>query len=589
MTPSGAQDPVEAALLRRVLSTLLREDVVGLRTRTEAEEHADGRWLRLRAEGGARADLLLPVEDDGFQCEYAARLPLLREGGGRDLTRGPEVLDALAGFAAAEDRPGFTAFTREYRDALDALRLQAHTREDVLARLTGRHGPGPAAWQGLTASLGFDTLAARQGHPLYPTGAARVGLTPDQLLGHAPEFAPSFALRWLLVPRDRLTVHLPPGEPPAPFWPSPSSLAAAGRDGDHLALPVHPLTAAGPLRVALREAGLADRAVLAEQPCLAVEPTLSTRTVAVRAHPGTHLKLPLATSTLGLLNRRSIKPGTLVDGTAAQHLLEAVRRREPRFGERVLHCDETRWMHAGHELLAVLVRGLPAGLDGCTVLPLAALPAPAPDGRPVIGHLADRHTGGDPVALLDAVLTLLLDWQVTLFGYGMALESHQQNISLVLDGRAGATRIRLLFKDDDGLRVHRGRLAAALGRRLADAADFADPRITVEDDAPLVALFTTITVHLCAGALAVALSGPGRAALPDLLGLVRDRLAEAIARLARTAPGPARTLRTAVLEADRLPVKAMVTAGTLLTKRRSGASDINKHYTSGPNYLLREP
>jgi hypothetical protein len=33
----------------------------------------------------------------------------------------------------------------------------------------------------------------------------------------------------------------------------------------------------------------------------------------------------------------------------------------------------------------------------------------------------------------------------------------------------------------------------------------------------------------------------------------------------------------------------MVTAGTLLSKRRSGASDINKYYTTGPNYLLREP
>lgn len=593
MRPPGHADPVEAALMRRVLSTLLREDVVGLRTRTAVEERADGRWLRLRAGGGARADLLLPVEDDGFQCEYAARSPLLRaeepDGSGRDLAHGPEVLAALAEFAEPEDRTGFAAFAGEYRDALDALRLQAATREEAMARLADRFGPDPADWRGLTASLGFDTLAARQGHPLYPTGAARTGLTPAQLTGHAPEFAPSFALRWLLVPRDRLTVHLPAGEPPAAFWPLPSDLGAAGRDGDHLALPVHPLTAAGPLRDALRESGPAGGAVLVEQPYLAVEPTLSTRTVAVRAHPRTHLKLPLATSTLGLLNRRSIKPGTLVDGTAAQRLLEAVRLREPRFRDRVLHCDETRWMHAGHELLAVLVRAIPAGLDGCTVLPLAALPAPAPDGRPVIDHLADRHTAGDPVALLDAVLTLLLDWQVTLFGYGMALESHQQNVSLVLDERGGAARIRLLFKDDDGLRVHRGRLAATLGRRLADAADFADPRITVADDAPLVALFTTITVHLCAGALAVALSGPGRTALPDLLGLVRDRLAEAVARLARTAPGPAGTLRAAVLEADRLPVKAMVTAGTLLTKRRSGATDINKHYTSGPNYLFREP
>jgi hypothetical protein len=43
-----------------------------------------------------------------------------------------------------------------------------------------------------------------------------------------------------------------------------------------------------------------------------------------------------------------------------------------------------------------------------------------------------------------------------------------------------------------------------------------------------------------------------------------------------------------VLEAERLPVKAMVTAGTLLSKQRSGAADINKFYTSGPNYLLQE-
>lgn len=591
-------DAVETALLLRVLSTLLREDVCGLRTRSTAEDRPDGRWLRLSATGRCPEDLLLPVRDDGFQCEYAARLPLLRaeppaSGGrgrpGRELRGGAEALAALAGFAAPEDAPGFAAFAAEYDDALASLRLQAATREETHERLTARHGPAPARWQGLAAALAFDSLAARRGHPLHPTGAARTGLTADQLLGHAPEFAPSFPLRWLLVPRARVTVH-PAGDGPLTgFWPVPSDLGHAGLDGGHVALPVHPLTAAGPLRELLRAAGPAGGAVLAERPFLTAEPTLSTRTVALSDHPGVHLKLPLATSTLGLLNRRTIKPGTLVDGAAGQRVLEAVVAREPRFRSRVLHCDETRWMHAGHELLAVLVRRHPAGLDSCTVLPLAALPAPAPDGRPVADHLAGRYTGGDPVALLDAVLTLLLDWQVTLFGYGIALESHQQNVSLVLDEHGGATRVRLLFKDDDGLRLHRHRLAAALGPGAPGPADFDDPRITVEDDAPLVALFTTITVHLCAGALALALSGPGRAPLPDLLGLVRDRLAGAVARLALTAPGPAEVLRSAVLDADRLPVKAMVTAGTLLSKRRSGASDINKYYTTGPNYLLREP
>jgi siderophore synthetase component len=396
----------------------------------------------------------------------------------------------------------------------------------------------------------------------------------------------------------------------APFWPAPSDLGLTGLDHTHLALPVHPLTAAGagggPLHEALRATGLLDGAVLAEQPWLSATPTLSMRTVALTAHPGVHLKLPLATSTLGRLNRRTVKPGTLVDGAAAQHLLAAVTAREPRFQGRVLHCDETRWAHAGHELLAVLVRRLPPGLDGCTVLPLAALTATAPDGRLVADHLADRHTGGDPVALFDAVLTLLLDWQTTLFGYGIALESHQQNISLVLDGRdahdardehrdrPGAPRLRLLFKDDDGLRVNRRRLAETLGpgpwdpRAQDGPAPFDDPRITVDDDGPLVDLFTTITVHLCAGAPAVALAGAGRAPLPVLLGLVRDRLTEAAERLGDAPGSPGRTLRAALLESDRLPVKAMVSAGTLLTKERSGASDINKHYTYGPNYLLRE-
>ena len=41
-----------------------------------------------------------------------------------------------------------------------------------------------------------------------------------------------------------------------------------------------------------------------------------------------------------------------------------------------------------------------------------------------------------------------------------------------------------------------------------------------------------------------------------------------------------------MLEAGRLPVKAMLTAGTLTDKSRTGARDINKFYgPPGPNYL----
>ncbi|WNI27136.1 IucA/IucC family protein [Streptomyces sp. ITFR-16] len=595
--------------LLRVLSALLREDVAGLRTRGTVLDRADGPWLRL-VTGPGRA-LLLPLRKDGFQSIWAARLPLLRqEPDGTDLVTTDSVLRALARLAAPEDAAGYAAFAEECRGDLAARHLHTATRAPVLARLADGHGTDAAHWRGHTGSLAYDTLAARTDHPVHPVSRGRKGLGEPELRAYAPEFHPRFPLRWLSLPAPRVTLvpgpgtaatgtvrtasatgSAPPYAGPAPdgIRPTPEELGLPARHREgHLLLPVHPLTAAGPLRAALAETGLAPYAHLAERPSLDVVPTLSMRTVALAGRPDTHIKLPLATATLGLLNRRTVTPGSLRDGAAGQHLIEGVLRREPRFAGRVLLADETHYAHAGHPLLAVLHRRQPAGLDDATVLPLAALLATAPDGRPVIDGLADRFHGGDPVALADSVLTLLFDWQTTLFAHGIALESHQQNVSLVLGG--GTDGPRLLLKDNDGPRVRTRRLAEAWGcpEPTAERLGFDDRRICVSEDGPVADLFTAITVHLCAGSLAFGLAAHGTAPLDRLLGLVRDRLAEAVDRTAGTRPEAAAVLRARVLDAAELPVKAMVTAGTLLTKARSGATDINKHYTTGPNYLLRK-
>ncbi|PAZ10120.1 siderophore biosynthesis protein [Streptomyces sp. SA15] len=554
-------DTSASQLLTRVLSALLREDVVGLRSRNTLVHRPDGDWLRLPTpEGDA---LLLPVAEDGYQCAHAARLPLLvRESDGTALTSYESVLDALRALAEPEDRSGFDAFAEECRQTLATMRLHAATRAEVAGVLTARHGDDPARWSGLTGGPAYDTLAARLDHPVYPTARGRSGLGEEQLRAYAPEFHPRFTLRWLAVPRDAVTLT---GKFPE-FWPTSETLGLPEVRDTHVALPVHPLTVD-----ALRAAGLPDGSVLSDRAYLDVLPTLSMRTVATIADPYVHLKLPLATATLGLRNKRTIKPGTLVDGAAGQRLLEAVLARETRFRDSILHADETTYAHAGHEMLAVMCRRYPAGLDDAVVVPMAALLAEAPDGRPVLDHLADRFYGGDPLALLDACLTLLFDWQTTLFGYGIALESHQQNISLVL--RPGG--VRLLFKDNDGPRINTDRLDTVLPGPWG----FDDARVFGRDDGPVADLFATITVHLCAGAYAF---GPARHR-HALLGLIRDRLTEAVDRLGSDAGAE---LRARVLNAPRLPVKAMVTAGTLLSKERSGAADINKHYTTGPNYLL---
>ncbi|MFC8126976.1 IucA/IucC family protein [Streptomyces sp. NPDC057302] len=611
---------VEGELLLRVLSALLREDVVGWRTRSGPVRLPDGLWLRLpvarqpaaaadiaragasddagagartgastgartSARVGARAGdaLLMPVRADGFQGTYAARLPLLRwESDSAELSDAGSVLAVLRDLADPVDRAGFDALDAECGQALDAMRLHAGTRTEADALLSRRYGENPADWTGLDGALGYDTLAARTDHPVYPTSRGRSGLDVTQLRAYAPEFHPTFVLRQLALPRDVVTVS---GGSDA--WLSPRQAGAPELDETHFVFPVHPLTADGTLREALREAGLERRAQLLDGPGPDVVPTLSMRTVALTSHPTHHLKLPLSTATLGLRNRRTIKPGTLIDGAAGQRLIETVVVREPRFQGVVLHADESRYAHAGHELVAVLLRRYPAGLDGAVVVPMAALMCPAPgSGRLLIDHLADRFYGGDPLALLDAALTLLFDWQTTLFAYGIALESHQQNISLVIDeGSDHRTRLRLLFKDNDGPRINLARLRSVMGQPAAEYEGFDDARIFVDGDRPVLDVFTTITLHLCAGAYAFGLARHGHAPLTRLLRLVRDRLAEAVERLG-TGPGePGTLLRAHVLDAAELPVKAMVTAGTLLSKERSGAADINKYYTTGPNYL----
>lgn len=504
----------ERYLAARVLDALLREDYGRISRRVTrcregvAVELAGGRRVRLQAGGLFQDFTVAPGE------------PLSLS----------EVLATLREVADPADAAGVAAFADECHDALTALELYDHHRPRIRERLPAR------------GALRYDILAAGLDHPVYPTARARIGLSEAELAAYAPEFAPRFELCWVTVPAERCVRA--GGELPE-WWPR-------GPEG-RIPFPVHPLTM--PQVTAIP--GVEPAA-----PYLTVRPTLSMRTVAVDER--THLKLPLATSTLGLRNRRSIRPQTLADGARAERLLRAILEREP--DARVLVADEQTYGHAGHEYLGWMLRRYPEG-EPVTV---AALPATV-DNRPVLHELAARYRGGDVEGLLAEYLQVLLRWHVRLFvRYGVALEAHQQNLALVFDGDRP---LRLLVKDNDGLLCSPDRLRAAG----LEVPDFADERMVTDDPHALADVFVTITLHLAAAAVAFGV-GAGH--------LVAPALAEA---LAEHGDHPmARLLRARTLDAARLVGKSMVTAATLVDKARTGARDVNKFYgTSGPNYLRR--
>jgi len=422
------------------------------------------------------------------------------------------ILDAIAD---PRDAEGVTAFKKECHQALAELGLRAGHKAN---------------------RKDYDAIAAALPHPVYPASPCHPGLTEHDLLSYAPEFSPEFELNWAAVPAERVTST---ATRPA-WWPSHRDVGVANKKTR--LLPVHPLTA--------RDAWPGGGVTLAPRRYLKVRPTLSLRTVVVT--PNEHLKLPVPLATLGMRNFRSLAPRTLADGALVNQVLGQVTR-DPELKDLLL-ADDTGYEHAGHPFLGYLHRRLPPGAEHA--IPIAALAAPS--------VITNRES------FLAGYFELLFRVHVRLFTrYGIALEAHQQNAA-VIPGEP----MKLLVKDYDGTLINHARLARALGQDAPPPEAFADQRLLTDSDDALTAVFITIVVHLCVGAIAVT---------PAERALARDALAAALDREPGAAP-----LRRA-LAADRLPVKAMVTAGTLVDKVRLGVTDINKFYkTTGPNYLKED-
>jgi len=424
-------------------------------------------------------------------------------------------------------------------------------------------------------ALRADQVASYRDHPYYPTARAKFGFDEAALRAYAPEFDPSFELHWLAVPIETVSLTTPP---PA-FWPRLRELGLpAALEATHSALPVHPLTWSR-----LDEFPLPAGTLRAPATHLRVRPTLSVRTVAPVDHPHHHIKLPLLMRTLGALNLRLIKPSTLYDGHWFQRVLSAIGEVDPALRGRYVHVDEA---HGGHvddaKHLAYLVRTYPASLSEDTLVPVAALCGEMPDGRSLAAHLADRFHRGDLLAWWRAYAHLLCDVHLRLWlVYGIALESNQQNAVLIY--RAGRMP-RLLMKDNDAARV----LMPRLWSRLAEVDRYGplrDERIPVPDDVALARMFCTITLQLGLVAVIEGLTASDDHLRAAMYRVLRETLSSTLEEL--EAEGTDTAPAWQLLLAPRLPVKYLLSAGSLLSKQATGAADINKFYgDSGPNFML---
>ncbi|WP_285448003.1 IucA/IucC family protein [Xanthomonas sp. LMC-A-07] len=419
-----------------------------------------------------------------------------------------------------------------------------------------------------------DQLASYRDHPFYPTARAKAGLAPTELSAYAPEFAPTFALHWLAIPQAQVSCT---STPPAELWPD---LARVGLPAElaqtHQLWPVHPLVWA---RLEQDGFALPAGSVRAPLTYLPVRPTLSVRTLVPLQHPHLHLKLPIPMRTLGALNLRLIKPSTLYDGHWLEQALRRIDAHDAALRGRCVFVDESHGGHVGQTRhLAYLLRRYPP-LDTATLVPVAALCALMPDGRPMAIHLAETFSGGDLLAWWRDYTELLLAVHLRLWlRYGIALEANQQNSVLVY---APGQPTRLLMKDNDAARIALPQLRAQLPE-IDTLGPLHDARIAVDDAQALAQMFCTIVLQLDLQAVLEGLAEWQPALRAPLYAQLQAQLAQTLAQLdaERIDTAPARRL----LAAPQLPVKYLLSAGSLLSKQHTGARDINKFYgDSAPN------
>jgi siderophore synthetase component len=576
-------------ILRRVADCLVRENYreIALGTVIPAESAPFDRLIvptdhYLAYEAADGGTLFMPVEPDGFMQTWRVCAPpfvhVARQGA-RLIDSLTEFLEIMTSGLEGEDSTNISTFLDECQAAIEQGAICDAAR-DTPPPATARLASHPE-WH--RTMLANDRLASFIDHPFYPTARAKHGFAADDLIAYGPEYQHVFRLAWLALPKDGLSVQ---GRVPA-LWPSFGDVGLdPALERTHALLPVHPFMRGERIERILADAGIADRAFMAPHDYLEVMPTLSVRAVAVVEEPGLHIKLPLAISTLGRLNLRAIKPVTINDGHVIHSLLEAIRADDEVLRAKLLLTDESGGAHhAGERFLAFIIRRYPEGLDGCEPVPVAALMAPMPDGRPYALHLADRHYGGDIARFLGEFCDLLLGVHLRLAArYGIELEANQQNSVLLFDRREGG--LRLLLKDNDSPRIDASILLAAFPGSDAWIGRLQDTRIAQTDAAAIAQMLITITIQLNLGAV---IEGLGRHL--GRPGTYRSLLRAAVERqLGRLegegiAIGP---LRTALLNASHFPIKYLLRAATLET-RKVGAADVNKAYGhTAPNFLLGE-
>lgn len=377
-------------------------------------------------------------------------------------------------------KPDEQAIARLKKDVANSMENDALAREyrrswnvhlDMLVRASGASGLLDYLRANTTvrdAALLLDQWGSLEGHPFYPTWKSKPDLSPSQVLELSPECNARVRVRIAALRSDMAYVERMPHVESCGAWFAHefptlwedwrSALRARGIDPERfLPLPIHTWQLENFVGQEYA-AEIAEGILVLEGPELLTAPTMSFRTMLpqLAGYPP-FIKLPLA---LWLTSeQRSLQAKSIHMGPRISAVIQQILSMEGGFGGRLEIFPEEVAFHYRHAVtqqdrpgrhLSVAFRASRAAFerqDGLLPVTVAALFTGAPgSGRPLATELIE---GGGPRAQAEAVEAWFRQYARAVVQpvvaiyllYGIGLEAHQQNTSVLFDAKGHAQGI----------------------------------------------------------------------------------------------------------------------------------------------------
>lgn len=329
------------------------------------------------------------------------------------------------------------------------------------------------------AAILLDQWGSLEGHPFYPTWKCKPNLTPDEVERLSPEFDAVVPVRITALRADMAYMERMPHVSDYHVWFAENfpDLYAAWKSGleskdlvpaEYLPLPVHSWHLENFVKTEYAEE-IADGILITDGPDLDTRPSMSFRTMLPETpDDAPFIKLPVAiwlTSELRGLQAKSINMGPRFST-----VIERILYEEDGFNKALEFFPEDLGFHFKHAVkqddhagkhLSVVFRTTAKALnrnDGLLPVTVAALFAQSPsNARPLITELVEkggeRATADQVENFFRRYVQVVVKPVVNMYLlYGLTLEAHQQNTSILFD--ADGTPKSLLIRDYGDARAY---------------------------------------------------------------------------------------------------------------------------------------